>query len=162
MHIQAGDLVLLVRAASADDDAFILDLASRFVDFELPKWRRRNIVLEGIRRELSRHLEEQPPGSFLFVIEDDSSGERIGFLHLQLVTDFFTGHQNCHISDLALLPAFENRGVGQALLAHAEKFAREHRCERLQLAVFPGNERARKIYEAAGYGVEMLRMVKPL
>lgn len=162
MHIQAGDLELLIRAAGPDDDAFILDLASRFVDFELPKWRRRNVVLEGIRRDLVRHLEDQPPGSFLFMVEDDSSGERIGFLHLQLVTDFFTGHQNCHISDLAVLPAFEGKGVGQALLKYAETFAREHRCERLQLAVFPGNERARKVYEAAGYGVEMLRMVKPL
>ncbi|MCK7593686.1 GNAT family N-acetyltransferase [Pseudomarimonas salicorniae] len=162
MHIQAGDLELLVRAAGPDDDEFILDLASRFVDFELPKWRRRNVVLEGIRRDLVRHLEDQPPGSFLFVVEDDSSGERIGFLHLQLVTDFFTGHQNCHISDLAVVPAMERKGIGQALLGHAEQFARDHRCERLQLAVFPGNERARRIYEAAGYGVEMLRMVKPL
>ena len=162
MHIQAGDLELLVRAAGADDDEFILDLASRFVDFELPKWRRRNVVLEGIRRDLSRHLEEQPPGSFLFVAEDDSTGERVGFLHLQLVTDFFTGHQNCHISDLAVLPDFEGKGIGKALLGHAEQFARDHRCERLQLAVFPGNERARRVYEAAGYAVEMLRMVKPL
>ncbi len=162
MHIQAGDLELLVRAAGPDDDEFILDLASRFVDFELPKWRRRNVVLEGIRRDLARHLEEQPPGSFLFVAEDDSNGERVGFLHIQLVTDFFTGHQNCHISDLAVVPAFDGRGVGKALLGHAEQFARDHRCERLQLAVFPGNERARKIYAAAGYDIEMLRMVKPL
>ena len=162
MHIQAGDTELLIRAANADDDAFILGLVERFVDFELPKWRRRNVVSEGLRRELLRHLEEQPPGSFMFIAEDDSSGERIGFLHLQLVTDFFTGHQNCHISDVAVLPEVEGKGVGQALLKYAEKFAREHRCDRLQLAVFPGNERARATYEKAGFGVEMLRMVKPL
>lgn len=162
MHIQAGDLELLVRAAGADDDTFILDLAARFVDFELPKWRRRNVVLEGIRRDLSRHLEEQPPGSFLFVVEDDSSGERIGYLHLQLVNDFFTGHQNCHISDIVVRPEMEGKGIGKALLKYAEKFAREHRCERLQLAVFPGNARARQTYEKAGFGVEMIRMVKPL
>lgn len=162
MHIQAGDTELLVRAAGPDDDDFVLGLAHRFVDFELPKWRRRNVVLEGIRRDLSRHLEDQPPGSFMFVVEDDSNGERLGFIHLQLVTDFFTGHQNCHISDLAVIEAADGRGVGQALLKYGESFAREHRCERLQLAVFPGNERARKIYEEAGFGIEMLRMVKPL
>jgi ribosomal protein S18 acetylase RimI-like enzyme len=162
MHIQAGDLELLIRAASPDDDEFILGLADRFVDFELPRWRRRNVVLEGIRRDLSRHMEEQPPGSFMFVAEDDSNGERIGLLHLQLVTDFFTGHQNCHVSDLAVAKGQDGRGVGQALLGYAEQFAREHRCERLQLAVFPGNQRGRDLYEQAGYGVEMLRMVKPL
>ncbi len=162
MHIQAGDLELLVRAASPDDDDFIFGLAERFVDFELPKWRRRNVVLEGIRRDLTRHLEEQPPGSFMFIAEDDSNGERIGFVHLQLVVDFFTGHQNCHVSDLAVVQAMDGKGVGQALLKYAETFAREHRCERLQLAVFPGNTRARTLYEASGFGVEMLRMVKPL
>ncbi len=162
MHIKAGDTELLIRAASADDDDFILGLAERFVDFELPKWRRRNVVLEGIRRDLSRHLEDQPPGSFLFVVEDDSNGERVGFMHLMLMVDFFTGHQNCHISDLAVIKRLDGKGIGQALLDYAEGFAREHRCERMQLAVFPGNERARKRYEASGFGVEMLRMVKPL
>lgn len=162
MHIQAGDTEYLVRAADPDDDDFILGLASRFVDFELPKWRRRNVVLEGIRNDIGRHLDDQPPGSFMFVVEDDSTGDRCGFLHLQLVTDFFTGHQNCHISDLAVIPSMDGKGVGKALLAYAEQFAREHRCERLQLAVFPGNQRAIKLYEQYGFGTEMLRMVKPL
>jgi ribosomal protein S18 acetylase RimI-like enzyme len=162
MHIKAGDLDLLLRSASPDDDDFILGLSERFVDFELPRWRRRNVLLEGLRRDLIRHLEEQPPGSFMFVVEDDSSGERIGLLHLQLLTDFFTGHQNCHISDIAVSKGHDGRGIGQALVRYAEQFAREHRCERLQLAVFPGNERARSFYEQAGFGVETLRMVKPL
>jgi len=162
MHIQAGELELLIRSASPDDEDFIIKLSERFVDFELPRWRRRNVVLEGIRRDLMRHLEEQPPGSFMFIAEDDSTGERMGLLHLQLVTDFFTGHQNCHISDLAVARGGEGQGIGKALIGYAETFAREHRCERLQLAVFPGNERGVKIYESAGFGTEMLRMVKPL
>jgi ribosomal protein S18 acetylase RimI-like enzyme len=162
MHIQAGDLELLIRAASPDDEGFILSLSERFVDFELPRWRRRNVVLEGIRQDQLRHLEDQPPGSFMHIAEDDSSGERVALLHLQLVTDFFTGHQNCHISDLAVAKGADGKGIGRALVKFAEQFAREHRCERLQLAVFPGNERARGFYEAAGFGVETLRMVKPL
>lgn len=162
MHIQAGDIELLVRAAHADDDEFIFGLIERFVDFELPKWRRRNVVIEGIRADLTRNLEEQPAGCFLFVAEDDATGERVGFLHLQTVTDFFTGHQNCHISDLAVARGHDGKGIGRALLGYAEKFAREHRYERLQLSVFPGNARARKIYEEAGYGIDILRMVKPL
>ena len=162
MHIQAGELELLIRAANADDDEFIFGLIERFVDFELPKWRKRNVVIEGIRRDLTRHLEEQPAGSFMFVAEDDASGTRVGFLHLQTVNDFFTGHQNCHISDLAVVREHDGKGIGRALLSYAEKFAREHRYERLQLNVFPGNERARKLYEELGYGLDMLRLVKPL
>jgi ribosomal protein S18 acetylase RimI-like enzyme len=162
MHIQADDLQLLIRAADANDDEFIYALVERFVDFELPKWRRRNVVIEGIRADLVRQFEDQPAGSFMFVAEDDSSGERVGFLHLQTVNDFFTGHQNCHISDIAVTEGNDGRGIGRALLAYAEQFAREHRYERLQLSVFPGNERARRMYAEAGYGDDMLRMVKPL
>jgi ribosomal protein S18 acetylase RimI-like enzyme len=162
MHIQAGDIDLLIRAANADDDEFIFGLIERFVDFELPKWRRRNVVVEGIRADLSRHLEEQPAGSFMFIAEDDATGEKVAFLHLQTVTDFFTGHQNCHISDLAVIRSHDGKGIGRALLGYAEKFAREHRYEKLQLSVFPGNERARKVYEEAGFGVDVLRLVKPL
>lgn len=162
MHIPAGDTELLVRAATADDDDFILGLVERFADFELPKWRKRNVVTEGLRRKLLELLEDQPAGNFMFVAEDDSSGERVGFLHLQTVTDSFTGHQNCHISDLAVARGRDGQGVGQALLRYAERFAKDHRCERMQLHVFPGNERARRVYEQAGYGVEVLRMVKPL
>jgi hypothetical protein len=32
----------------------------------------------------------------------------------------------------------------------------------MTLAVFPGNARARAVYEHAGYGIDLLRMVKPL
>lgn len=162
MHIQAGDIDLLVRSANADDDEFLFGLIERFVDFELPKWRRRNVVIEGIRKDLSRNLEEPPAGSFLFVAEDDSTGERVAFLHLQTVTDYFTGHQNCHVSDIAVARSYGGKGIGKALMAYAERFAKEHRYERLQLNVFPGNERARKLYEELGYGVDMIRMVKPL
>jgi len=162
MHIQAGDTELLIRSAEADDDDFILGLVERLVDFELSKWRKKNVVSEGIRRDLIKHLENQPPGSFLFVAEDASDGKRLGFLHLQTVTDFFTGHLNCHISDIAVAKGADGKGIGRALIGYAEDFAREHRCERLTLAVFPGNTRARELYEGIGFGVELLRMAKPL
>lgn len=151
---------LLVRLAEDDDD-FILSLVPRFVDFTLPSWRRRHECIEGIRGELLRHLEEQPPNSYLFVAED-ADGTRVGFIHLQRTEDFFTGRNNCHISDLAVAPAHEGRGVGKALLAHAEHWAREHHCQLVTLAVFPGNERARKVYEAAGFDADLLRLAKPV
>lgn len=154
------DTTLLIRLAEDDDD-FILSLTSRFVDFTLPPWRRRHECVEGIRKDLLRHLEDQPANSFLFVAED-ADGERVGFIHLQRTTDFFTGRSNCHISDLAVVPHREGDGVGRALLAHAEAWAREHQCQLVTLAVFPGNERARTLYEASGYATDLLRLAKPV
>ncbi|HBK57458.1 MAG TPA: GNAT family N-acetyltransferase [Xanthomonadales bacterium] len=161
MHIQTGDTELLMRAAEPGDDDFILGLVPRFVDFDLPKGRKRVEVTEGIRRDLRKHLDDDMPGSFLYVAETDD-GKRAGFLHLQIVSDFFSGRSNCHISDLVLTRDWDGRGLGRAMLDFAERFAREHGCERLTLSVFPGNERARKLYADVGFETDILKLAKPL
>lgn len=156
----AGDL--MIRLAQADDDAFVVSLVPRFVDgFELPPWRRRGECAAGLRADIVRHLHEQPAGSHMFVAENDS-GARVGFLHLQTVPDHFTDVQNCHVSDLAVAQGHDGRGVGSALLAFAERWARQHHCRHLTLAMFPGNARARALYERHGFGVDLLRMAKPV
>lgn len=149
-----------IRAAQREDDAFILSLVDRFTAFALPAGRTRGELDRGIRDDLARHLGEQPATSSMFVIERD--GERAGFMHLQLVEDFFSDATHCHVSDLAIAPGHEGRGLAGRLLVHAEAFAREHGCSRLTLSVFPGNERARALYERHGFGVDLLRMGKPL
>src|SRR5579859_1279091 len=159
-YSRMSDATYLIRLAEDDDD-FILGLVPRFVDFSLPPWRRRHECIEGIRNDLRRHLDEQPVNSYLFVAEGDD-GALVGFVHLQKTQDYFTGRSNCHISDLAVAKAYEGRGVGRALLEHAETWAREHRCQLVTLAVFPGNERARAVYESAGYAADLLRLAKPV
>ncbi|HEY8011372.1 MAG TPA: GNAT family N-acetyltransferase [Rudaea sp.] len=161
MNDAAPESTTHIRLAHADDDEFILDLADRFAEFDLPAWRKRNETLAGIRRDIEHHLRTLPPASHLFVAEDED-GERTGFLHLQTRKDFFTGAQNCHIADLAVATDYEHRGVAGALLQFAERWAREHRCRYLTLGVFPGNERARALYEHHGFGVELLSMAKPV
>jgi GNAT superfamily N-acetyltransferase len=150
-----------IRLARADDDEFILGLCGRFVECELPPWRKRHECAIGIREDVQRHLEEEPAGSHLFVAEDDD-GKRVGFMHLQSVTDHFTRAQNCHVADLAVTSGHDGKGIGSALLAFAESWAREHRCRHVTLAVFPGNTRAIALYEHHGYGTDVVRMAKLL
>lgn len=154
-----------IRVATSTDDAFILGLVERFSEFPLPSGRDRDTVSAGIRRDLERHLRERPLTSHFFVIEDKGGGgdeSRAGFVHLQLVDDFFGAGLLCHISDLAVSPGHEGRGLAGRLLAHTESFAREHGCVRLTLGVFPGNERARGLYARHGFEPDMLRLGKPL
>lgn len=151
---------MTIRAATSADDAFILGLVERFSAFALPPGRDRDAVDAGIRRDLEHHLRERPITSHFFVVEDD--GERAGFVHLQEVDDFFGAGLLCHISDLAVASGHESRGLAGRLLAHSESFAREHRCVRLTLGVFPGNERARALYARHGFKPDMLRLGKPL
>ena len=150
-----------LRLARADDDEFILGMAERFVEGELPAWRKRKDALAAIRDEIARHLRELPPASHLFVAESDD-GERLGFVHLLTQKDTQPDTLNCHINYLIVAPRFESRGVGGALLAFAESWAKEHRCRHVTLNVFPANARAQALYARHGYGVEKLRMAKPV
>ncbi|MBS0591617.1 MAG: GNAT family N-acetyltransferase [Proteobacteria bacterium] len=161
MNDRASEIDIHVRLAHADDDDFILALASRFAEFELPVWRKRNETLAGVRRDIEHHLRTLPPTSHLFVSEDQDA-TLLGFLHLQTRKDFFTGALNCHIADLVVAAEYEGRGVAGTMLRFADAWAKEHRCRFLTLGVFPNNARARKLYERHGFGVEILSMVKPV
>lgn len=149
------------RLAEAGDEAFILSLAERLLAFDLPAWRKRAEALSHLRGDLRRHLRDEPPGSYIFIAEDDD-GTPVALLHLQKGQDMLSGKPTMHISDLAVPASHEGRGIGRALLAWAEDWAREHGAAALTLNVFPGNTRARALYERNGYQTDLLRLVRPL
>jgi ribosomal protein S18 acetylase RimI-like enzyme len=150
-----------IRPATAADKDFILSLTPRFVAFDLPKGRRKRETQKAIRADIEHAWQEASPSDHFFVAED-SAGQRTGFLHLQVQRDFFSGARACHVSDLAVAPGCDRRGIGGAMLVHAEAWARTHRCKLLTLSVFPGNARARSLYERTGFAPDLLRMAKPL
>ena len=152
-------LKIHIRPAHTGDDDFILSLVERFVDFELPAWRERRDCANGIRRDLKRALDQLPASENLFIAEDEQ-GERLGFLRVQKTRDFFSGRANCHISDIAVAQGCEGRGIGRALLDHAQAWAKKQRCTLITLAVFPANARARAMYERAGFVEDLLRLAK--
>jgi GNAT superfamily N-acetyltransferase len=152
---------ITIRPATPADTDFILSLAPRFVSFALPKGRHKRTVMAAIRADLERALHDAPPGDHFFVAED-STRQPTGFLHLQVQRDFFSGMRACHVSDLAVAPGHDGHGIGRALLAQAEKWAAANRCKRLTLSVFPGNARARALYERNGFTADLLRMAKPV
>jgi diamine N-acetyltransferase len=54
------------------------------------------------------------------------------------------------------------RGIGYALMAHVEAWARERRIDRIELNVFEFNEAALSFYRGMNYSVLSCRMVKRL
>jgi ribosomal protein S18 acetylase RimI-like enzyme len=151
---------LILRPASADDREFLAALADRLADFETPAWRPPAQVAAGDRRDLLAALDAPPPGSALVIADLD--GVPAGCLHLVTRIDFFTERPHGHISVIAVTKQAEGRGVGHALMDHAERWSRDRGYDHLTLNVFPGNARALAFYDRHGYLLELISMRKDL
>ena len=66
------------------------------------------------------------------------------------------------VADLAVREAWRGQGLGRALLAAAERYARDNGATSLRIAVLHANRRARQVYEDFGFGPRLLEMEKPL
>ncbi len=147
----------ICRAKPNDRDA-ILTLAARFAETR-PAWRSEAEVTEGTVRVLAAAFDEPAEGE-VFLVAVDASASVVGFVYLVTHHDFFTEAPYVHISELAV--ARDGAGIGRALMAAGEAWARERGVREMTLHVTMQNERAFALYERAGYTIEHRRMRKPL
>jgi GNAT superfamily N-acetyltransferase len=157
--LSSGDV--RVRSARPEDRAFVLDTAGRLAAFGPPAWRTPEEVVEGEARTLRAFFERPPEGTALLVAET-APLRPAGFAYLEMLRDYFTGEAHAHIGILAVAENAEGRGVGSALLAAAEGWARRRGSRTLTLNVFERNRRARALYERRGFFAESLRYVRRL
>jgi GNAT superfamily N-acetyltransferase len=154
-------MAILVRAFNPADAEFILSLATRFSEFELPEWRLPDEIDNASRNRLRKAVEQSGSNSVIFIAEEEA-GKPVGFVHVETETDYFTGKKQGRISDLAVVKPYEARGIGLRLLEAAEDWARGQGYNLLSLIVFEGNTRARQLYDDYGFGPEVLKYVKPV
>jgi ribosomal protein S18 acetylase RimI-like enzyme len=152
--------VITIREATAADREFVLALADRLADFDRPAWRSADEIAAADRVALAAQLDQPSPEHALFVAE--LNGHAAGCLLMWTLEDYFTHERHAHLSVIAVGDDMQGQGVGRALMDHAEMWARARRHGRITLSVFERNRRAQRLYERAGYGVEMRRYVKLL
>jgi GNAT superfamily N-acetyltransferase len=148
-----------IRQATAADEDVLRALSGRLTAFELPAWRKPGDIATADAREMLDAVRAAAPDNVVFIAE--RADVAVGCLHVLDLTDFF-GTRHAHISVIATTEAAEGSGVGRALLAFAEAWARRHGHSLLTLNVFAANERARRFYDRAGLSPEMLKYAKPL
>jgi len=73
------------------------------------------------------------------------NGEIIGFLSLQ------TAEKTMHINDIVILPAYQNKGFGSALMQFVKEQAKASNCEKINLGMVHENIPLRKWYEKMGF-----------
>lgn len=149
-----------VRPATADDRDLVIALARRLADFRLPEGRHAADVVAAEERTLLAAFAAGRHGEDLWIAALD--GTPAGFLFLERHADYFTGEPHGHVSMLAVAQEAEGRGVARALMAQAERWARERGFSALTLNVFHDNSRARSLYERVGYRPDTVRYRKEL
>jgi RimJ/RimL family protein N-acetyltransferase len=145
---------VIVRPAAGGDAAELVELAQS-VGSEPEGW----LITDGEWRtvgEERRYLRaiRKSEHAAVFVAETDEG--LVG--RLSISRDPHPASR--HVADLGLMVAQEARrqGVGRALMAAAEDWARVVGVLKIELHVFPYNEAALALYEELGYRREGLRL----
>jgi GNAT superfamily N-acetyltransferase len=151
----------LLRDARAEDEAALLELTRRLALFEPPSWRTRQEIIAADHPILVGALRHPSPDTSILVAEEPP-GTIAGYVFTTTKQDYFTGRDHAHIEVLTVAESAEGRGIGRALLAGAEAWARSRGYGHITLNVFAVNRRARQVYEKNGYGEETVHYLKPL
>ncbi len=90
------------------------------------------------------------PGAFSLIARLD--GEAVGLANCFTAYSTFAAAPLINIHDIAVAPTHRGRGIGKALLLAVEAEARARGACKVTLEVLSGNERAKALYVALGYG----------
>lgn len=80
-------------------------------------------------------------------IARDAEGRAVGFAHWLTHTSTWSVGEYCYLEDLFVSPDARSGGVGRALIAHIEGWARENGCPKVYWMTQRSNERARVLYD---------------
>jgi RimJ/RimL family protein N-acetyltransferase len=142
-----------IRAAEPGDAAALVALATA-VGSEPEGWLLADSAWRSVadERRYVRAVRKHPDAALLVAEEQANVVGR-----LSIVRD--PHPSSPHVADLGLMVAASHRrrGIGRALLAAAEEWARGAGVSKLELHVFPYNEAAIALYEGFGYEREGYR-----
>ena len=150
-----------IRSYAPADREFILSLLPRLSGVDLPPWLTKT-ALDDFNQAAMRKAMAAVPADAALLIAEDEAQTPAGFIYLTTESDYFTGEKLGYISDLAVAPQAEGQGVGRLLISAAEDWTREKGYRRLTLDVFAGNERARRVYEKAGFMPAVVKYEKSI
>ncbi|HEY9648877.1 MAG TPA: GNAT family N-acetyltransferase [Chroococcidiopsis sp.] len=94
--------------------------------------------------------------------EGPSDAKTAGVLWAGSAIDQTSGDRHAHILLLYVAPSHRRRGLGSALMAVAEDWARARGDRAIGLQVFQSNQPALRLYETLGYAPQSIWMSKRL
>lgn len=86
----------------------------------------------------------------------------LGFLSLHFIPQLALAGDFARISYFCIAEGERSKGAGQQLLQHAERLAREHACDRMEVHCHQRREKANAFYAREGYGESPRYHIKEL
>lgn len=135
-NVQQQDLAECVEVIKnsfqtvADELGFTVENAPRFTAFATTEER------------LNWHLNGEHRPIFAYC-DDDAI---VGYYSLLL-----QDNNQCELNNLAVLPAYRHKGIGEALLQHAYKTAKALGCNKINIGIVEENQVLRRWYESLGF-----------
>lgn len=147
-----------VTPYSWEDRESVLALAPRLCA-GVASWRAPDAVRPAVREWVEKSIDAAGDDQGVFVARID--GEVVGMV---AVTEqrHWSGDRDAYVGELVTAEWMEGHGVGRALLARAEQWARDRGLERITLETGAANIRARTFYERHGYRDEEVRLTRIL
>lgn len=150
---------LQVRPAVPADEPAILDLLPQLADFPLPPQRTPGPLWQSDAKLAGQVLRGGAPASFLDVLVTPSDAV-VGLVLFTLRPELLSKAPSAHLEAIVVHPDVRRQGWGRHLMHHCETRVRALGAESLTLHVFHRNERAKALYQAQGYDLELIRAVK--
>ena len=92
----------------------------------------------------------------------ESADEVIGLMSAELVPYFPTGATICRVTALVVSAQSRRGGIGEQLLAAAEKFARQHHCSGIEVTSAERRVDAHRFYQKLGFSRTAFRFFRAL
>lgn len=102
-----------------------------------------------------------PTGHYVFAVEEEESGERVGDLWFAERTNDFDATV-AFVYSIEIFEPFRGRGYGRQAMLLLEDEARARGLAHVALNVFGGNEVARSLYRSLGYAETAVWMRKAI
>jgi GNAT superfamily N-acetyltransferase len=154
-----GELIIPIRPAGDDDRAGILELAPRLAEGVAP-WRDQAEALLAGRRWLEESLDAAKAGDGVVLVAAEADAIA-GVISVRTSTHF-TGERDGYIGELVVAERASRHGMGRALIAAVDAWARDHGLRNLTLHTGAFNTNARGFYAALGFAEEEVRLTRPI
>jgi ribosomal protein S18 acetylase RimI-like enzyme len=112
--------------------------------------------MDYARKRFGRIAPDDPRG--LFVAE--VGGEVVGHVEVRMRRDDDLNYVDGYVEELAVAEPWRGRGVGTALMAHAEQWAKDNGALSIGLDHLHTNAGAQRLYERLGYGLRGIQRAK--